>query len=156
MASYAKTIASAVVSVIQGLATAPAQTVLRKFDTLLLPDKSLASNIVCIVTLSQEQAIVAQSFGNGSTDFGTVVRAYLIGITLYKLHNATLQTNVDSLPAMALSIEQALNKPTLSGAPSVVDTQLEPFTEFEQGNFKDGYEVLKCHCVFFSAENRNS
>ena len=156
MASYANTIANAVVSIVQGITSPPAATYFRKFDTLTPTDKVSAASTVCIVTLSQEEALLDQSFGNGSTDFGTVVRAYMIGITLYKLHNALIETNIDTLPQMALRIEQALNKPTLSGAPSVCDTTLVPFKQFDEKNFKDGYEVLRAFLVFSSAENRNS
>ena len=154
--SYANTIANAVVTVIEGLATPPAQTEFRKVDTLTRSDKDLAANVLCVVTLSQEEALVDQSFGNGSTDFGTVVRAYMVGITLYKLHAGNIQTNNDAIPAMCLAIEQALNKPTLSGASTVCDTTLVPFKPFEAKGFTDGYECARCFVVFMSAENRNS
>jgi hypothetical protein len=154
--SYANTIANAVVTVIEGLATPPAQTEFRKVDTLTRSDKDLAANILCVVTLSQEEALVDQSFGNGSTDFGTVVRAYMVGISLYKLHAGNIQTTNDAIPAMSLAIEQALNKPTLSGASTVCDTTLVPFKPFEPKGFADGYECARCFVVFMSAENRNS
>jgi hypothetical protein len=154
--SYANTIANAVVSVIQGIATPPVQTTFRKNDSLTLSDKAIAANVVCVVTVSDEEQLVDQTFGNGSTDFGTVVRAYMIGITLYKLHGGNIQTSNDTIPAMCLAIEQALNKPTLSGASTVCDTTLVPFKPIDPKGFGEGYECARCYVVFMSAENRNS
>ena len=65
--SYANTIANAVVSVISGLASPPVQTTFRKNDSLTLSDKSIAANVVCVVTISDEEALLGQTFGNGST-----------------------------------------------------------------------------------------
>lgn len=154
--SYASTIANAVVSVIQGLATPPVQTTFRKSDSLTLTDKSIASSPVCVVTISDEEALLGQTFGNGSTDFGSVIRAYMVGITLYKLHGGNIQTANDTVPSMCLAIEQALNKPTLSGASSVCDTTLVPFKFFDMKGFGEGYECARCFVVFSSVENRNS
>lgn len=154
--SYANTIANAVVTVIQAIGTPPIQTTFRKNDSLTLSDKAIAANVVCVVTLSQEEALLAETFGNGSTDFGTVVRGYMVGITLYKLHAGNIQTNNDTLPAMALAIEQALNKPTLAGASTVCNTTLVPFKPFDSKGFGEGYECLRAYLVFESAENRNS
>ena len=154
--SYANTIANAVVTVIQGLATPPVQTTFRKNDSLTLSDKAIAANVVCVVTISDEEALLGQTFGNGSTDFGSVIRAYMVGITLYKLNAGNIQTNNDVIPAMCLAIEQALNKPTLSGASTVCDTTLMPFKPFDSKGFGEGYECARCFVVFSSVENRNS
>jgi hypothetical protein len=154
--SYANTIANAVVSVIQGISSPPVQTTFRKSDSLTLSDKAIAANVVCVVTISDEEALLGQTFGNGSTDFGSVIRAYMVGITLYKLNAGNIQTNNDTIPAMCLAIEQALNKPTLSGASTVCDTTLVPFKLFDVKGFGDGYECARCFVVFSSVENRNS
>lgn len=152
--SYANTIANAVVSVIEALATPPAQTEFRKVDTLTRSDKDLASNVLCVVTLSDEQQTLFETFGSAS-DLGTIGKAYMVGVTLYKLHAGTIQTNNDTLPAMALRIEQALNQPTLSGATTVSDCKVVPFQTFSVQGFSDGYECMKGFAVFTSSEPRN-
>lgn len=155
MSSYAYTIANAVVTGISGLSPAPAQTTFRKFDSLILADKLNAANIVCIVTLSDEQQVLYETFGNGSTDLGTIGKAYMVGVSLYKFHGGNIQSAIDSLVAMALSIEQLLNRPTLSGASTVVDCQMMPFQTFIPKNFTDGYEAMRGYFVFSSSEPRN-
>lgn len=152
--SYANTIANAVVSVIEGLATPPAQTEFRKVDTLTRSDKDLAANILCVVTLSDEQETLFETFGDAS-DLGTIGKAYMIGVTLYKLHAGNIQTNIDTLPAMALRIEQALNRPSLSGATTVSGCKIVPFQTFSPQGFSDGYECMRGFAVYTSSEPRN-
>jgi hypothetical protein len=152
--SYANTIANAVVAVIEGLATPPAQTEFRKVDTLTRSDKDLASNVLCVVTLSDEQQTLFETFGDDS-DLGTIGKAYMVGVSLYKLHAGNIQTNNDTLPAMALRIEQALNQPTLAGATTVFGSKIIPFQTFSIQAFSDGYECMRGFAVYTSAEPRN-
>lgn len=148
MSSYAKQIADAVVTVISGMASPPAATVLRKIDTLL---KSDALFPMCVVSEPQELQPAGQSFGGNG---GTVFRVYMIGLTVWKKHDGLVQTNVDTIPDLTLRIEQALNQGTLAGASSVCDTELVPFGYFEPSSFREGYEVSRCRMSFTSSELR--
>ena len=151
MSSYAKQIADAVVTVISGMASPPAATVLRKQDTLL---KSDALFPMCVVTEPQELSVVCQAFGDG-TNQGSLVRSYMIGMTVWRKHDGLIQTDVDIIPDLTIRIEQALNKGTLSGASSVCGTELIPFGYFETSSFKEGYEVSRARMSFSSTEPRN-
>lgn len=156
MPSYAGTVCTAVANIISNLPTPPAQVVYRKFDSLLLPDKANANSIVAVVTESEEEHIACETFGDGGvTSFGTVVRQYLIGVTLYKLHAGNVQIGSDAMMSMALAIEQQFNKPVMAGAPTVMDVDLVPFRPFQSGGFRDGYEVFRMLLVVSSNEPRN-
>lgn len=156
MPSYSGTICNAVVDIISGLPTPPAQIVYRKFDSLLIPDKVNANSIVCVVTASEEEQIACQTFGDGGvTSFGTIVRQYLISVTLYKLHAGNVQLNSDPMMSMALAIEQQFNRPLMVGAPTVMDVDLVPFRPYQPAGFRDGYEVFRMLLLVSSNEPRN-
>ena len=149
--SYAKTIADAVVTAIEGLASPPAAVVLRKTDNLLKTDADFP---LVVVTIAKEMSLALQAFGDANS-LGSVVRAYQIGVTVYRRTAAEVQTDVDVLPSLTLAIEQLLNRGTLAGASTVCNTELVPFSPFEDAAAKSGFEVSRCQVVFHSAEARN-
>lgn len=155
MASYAKAIGDAIVGVVSLMASPPAQTVFRKFDSVLLPDKANAAAVCCVVTVLNNTSIAAEFMGSGGSDLGGVIRGYNAQVAIYKLHAGQVQLNSDIMLSMALAIQQALDRPTLLNAPTVTNATLTPFVDFSPANFRDGYECMKMNIVFDSAEGRN-
>ncbi len=151
MPSYAYTIAQSAVAVIQAISSPPGLTVLRSTDSLINPDLSNDANFpMCILTMpNPEGKLEFEAFG------GSIGRSYQIFCSVYRKANAQVQTNTDVVPSLTLAIEQALNLPSLTGASTVYDTQLVPFTQFETWAQKQGFEVSKAAVVFYSAESRN-
>jgi len=146
MSSYATAIGEAVVAVIGGLSSPPAAVHLRKVDSVLTSDRTFP---VCVVTEAQDLGKTGQAFG------GTVIKAYRIGVSLYRQHGGDVQTGTDIIPSLTQAIQQALHTGTLAGAPSVCDSDLTAFTPFESGGFGKGYEVAGAAVVYQSSEPIN-
>jgi len=153
MSTPVQTICDAVVAVIEGLGDPPASVVFRKSGLLLLTD----TLPLCIVNYSDDNAYALEAFAdnNTATNYGSVVRLYAVGISLFRKSDGKYQTETDVLPQFCLDIQKALNKPTLTGAPTVKNTDIRPFSAFAQEDLKKNYEVSRMIIVFHSSEERN-
>jgi len=148
VASNFTTIAAAVRTVIAGLSGAP-DTVLVKDDDSIHPGEAPA----VIVTMGDEEESIAVSGAGTDTDQGDRLMAYQIGVTIYKGNlgtNEALGTNQD----FVLACQQALNRKSLAGAPSVYGTKLVRRDAWERQALKDGVEVSRFGLIFYSAETR--
>jgi len=148
-----QTICDAVVAVIEALPSPPASVEYRK-DGLLLSTDSLP---LCIVNYSDDNAYAIEAFAdnNTATNYGSVVRLYAVGISMFRKSDGKYQTETDILPQFCLNIQKALNKPTLAGASTVTNTDIRPFSAFVKEDLRKNYEVSRMIIVFHSSEERN-
>ncbi len=153
MDSYAQTICDAVVAVIEAIPNPPAEVVYRKTG-ILHPSDPMP---FCIVNYNDDNAFALEAFAdnNTATNYGSVVKLYAVGISLYRASQGKYQTETDVLPKFCQDIQKALNKPTLAGAPTVTNTDIRPFTVFSTEDLKKNYEVSRMIIVFHSSEERN-
>lgn len=153
MSTPIQAICDAVVAVIEGLGSPPASVEYRK-DGLLLSTDSLP---LCIVNYSDDNAYALEAFAddNDATNYGSVVKLYAVGISMFRKSDGKYQTETDVLPQFCRDIQKALNKPTLTGAPTVTNTDIKPFSAFAKEDLRKNYEVSRMIIVFHSSEERN-
>lgn len=147
MASYAVPIANAIATAITGVSGAPTVAV-RKQDAL---HASELTSAYCIVSVEREAA-ESRAFE------GSILKQYWLIVSLYRKLAPTvgdIGSNLDSNPALVLSIKQACDLTALSGVSVVYDVDLVDAAEWEQQPFGVGVEVSRFGLVVRTSEPRN-
>ena len=150
MSSYAYTIANAMKTAIEAISNPPT-VVLRKSPWLIKGD----TLPICVIAVPDETGELWSTFGDGSTDHGSFGKNYVYNLGVYRSFDGQVQTNVDTLAAIRLAINQALNNPTLSGASTVWNVSISGGNGFEFGAFGSNNEKSMFRITVGSNELRN-
>jgi hypothetical protein len=105
--------------------------------------------------LPAEQGFQLQGAGTPS-DYGSVAKKYLIGVSIYTACLGDLSTDVGYHPALVLRIKQAFDVPGLEGADTVLWCTLHENAAWEKQEFIKGIQVSRFVLEFTSLEPRNS
>ncbi len=129
MASMHNTIAQAVKTAIDAMASPPRATVVRKeffdLDTDTLP--------LCIVSEEGD-------YRDGDHYQGGILREYDIRVTYLRSGKMELQTDVEDNPDMIRLIYDALDGTTLSGVSEVWNVEFPPTSGFKTGSVSSGVD----------------
>lgn len=153
MASYYKTIGDRALAVAAAVTGAPSLCEFR--DTDVIHPREADSLTPCLIaTLGEEEEVMAVSGAGTDTDQGDRLMAYPVAFTEYRRRPGTNSTDLSLNQDFILLVQQALNKKSLSGAPTVYGTKLVRRSAWEHQPFKDGWEVSRFGIIFYSAETR--
>lgn len=144
MASYAKSIADALVTTISGIVGAPELVKQRKDNTLM--GRETPPGV--IVSIGDERKV-------GRTFEGTIFKEYEIIVGIYRTCLADVSTNLDLTPEFILKVKQALDVGTIASVPVVWDVDLVDNPEWEHQPFGQGWEVSRFGLLVKTAEPRN-
>ena len=150
MPSYALDIATAVQGVVAAITGAPDTVEVRDNDQVLPRDP----DDIVIVTIGDETPGDGTSGAGSGDDFGGVFKAYQIGISIYHRQLSDPAANLQRNIALTLAAKQALNRPTLAGAPTVYWCQLVQNAAWENNEFEKGLQVSRFGLLFHSSESR--
>lgn len=150
MPSYALDIANAVQGVIAGISGAPDVVEVRDNDQVRPRDPE----DIVVITIGDEVEEGGTSGAGAGDDFGGVFKTYQVGVSIYHRKLTSPGTDLTLTPPFVLACKQALNRPTLAGAPTVYGTRLATSSAWENQEFAKGLLVSRFGILFLSSESR--
>lgn len=150
MPSYALDIANGVQSVVAALTNVPDVVEVRDNDEVMPRDP----DDIVVITIGDENEIGGVSGAGSGDDYGSVFKTYQIGISIYHRQLSSPALNLERNIALTLAAKQALNRPSLAGAPTVYGTHLVQNAAWENNEFKKGLQVSRFGLLFLSSESR--
>lgn len=149
--SYFLKIAEAVRTKLTGIDGAPTTIEIKDNDQV----ESRQEDEILVITMGEDPEVWTVTGAGTGNDFGDVGKAYQIGLSYYHKKLADPTVNLDAAPTFVLKSKQALNRPSLTGVPSVYDTTLVENPAWENQEFSKGLQVTRFGMIFLNAEPRN-
>ena len=146
MASYAKQIGDAVVTIIAALPAAPATVKYRKENAAY----SRETPPFVFVTVGME-AVLRHTFD------GSVLKTYIVRIMYARVPPTpgSIATELDTNPSFMLKIRQAFDTNSLTGVSAAWQVDVVESSEWEEETFGKGAEMSTIGLKVFTAEPQN-
>ncbi len=130
MASLAKDIADAVVTVLGSVSGAPATIQVRKEGTV---GPRITKPIVVVNV--EDERVVGRAFG------GVILKEYKVVVSIFRINAGNIASDLDLSP--------------LAGVSAVYDVDLADNPEWEHQKFSEGAEVSRFGLLYHTSEPRN-